>query len=65
MRRQDCASASGIVQFRLPVIGLVCAFVLVSGANIWIYRLLVLAISLEVVSMFWMWVHPSAYPLMM
>lgn len=39
--------------------------VLVSGARIWIYRLLVLAISLEVVSMFWMWVHPSAYPLMM
>lgn len=38
---------------------------LVSGARIWIYRLLVLAISLEVVSMLWMWVHPSAQPLMM
>lgn len=34
-------------------------------ARQWIYRLLILALGLEVVSMLWMWAHPSARMLML
>jgi hypothetical protein len=41
------------------------ALVLGPAARQWIYRLLILAIFLEIISMFWSRLHPTAPVLMM